>query len=80
MNWALWEKRSGGRVPRAEANSGVRGKGEQNGPAPSPCRAHDPVGKTDLSPVTPRIDQGWDVGAQGAEDAQRGLSPEKGNT
>ena len=28
----------------------------------------------------PRIDQGWDVGAQGAEDAQRGLSPEKGNT
>ena len=33
-----------------------------------------------LSPVIPRIDQGWDVGAQGAEDAQRGLSPEKGNT
>ena len=80
MNWAQWEKRSVGLVPWAEVKSGVRWKGKQNAPAPSPCGAQDPVGKTDLSPVIPRIDQGWDAGAQGAEDAQRGLSPEKGNT
>lgn len=59
-------------VSQAEVNLGVRWKGEQNGPGPSPCRAHDPVGETDLSPVTPKIDQSWDVRAQGAEDAQSG--------
>lgn len=66
---------------------GITGRGElrceMKGRAEWACAQplqSDPVGETDLSPVTPRIDQGWDVGAQGAEDAPRGLSPEEGDT